>query len=166
MKGKSSSNMPEGTDTGYALLPVGEYLAQITDYEDRETKSNHDPMVFITLEVLMGDYKGKKLFDNIIFPADNSPAIKIRGKTCHFLHCIGEPHEGDFEWNSEVWIGRQVRATVVHQSYYDKEGKPKTSAKIEQYILDDSLNTAAYIKATGSKPDAFAGSHWEEEETP
>jgi len=129
---KYSTNMQDVEEGGnFELLPEGSYIFSIDQVEDKVTK-NGDPMVSITLVVAKGDHAGRKVWDNIIFPELNSPAIRIKGRTKHFLHCINEPFEGKIEGNSDMWIGKAVSVIIFHDKY---EGK--TRAKVAEYILDE-----------------------------
>ncbi len=122
-----------GTEEGgsYTLLPEGTYVFNVAEVEDKTTK-NEDPMMNVMFTVAVGEFAGKKVWDNIIIPEPGSPAEKIKGRTMHFLHCINEPYEGKFEWNSDMWVGKAVSMRIFHEEY-----NGKTRAKVAEYIFDE-----------------------------
>lgn len=140
----------------YTLIPEGEYIGEIMDYKDKTTK-NDDIMISYQAAIILGDQKGRYFFDNIIFPHVGSPAWGILGRTKHFLHCIGEPYEGDIEFDSDRWLGRKFRVVLFHDKYYNEKAKEeKTVVKVKEYILDETL-------ANNVKADKET---WDNEETP
>ena len=115
------------------VLPMNEYLFEIAEKQDKTTKNNADPMISIKLVVVNGEFAGQWVWDNIVIPNPGSPAMKIIGRSKHFLHCIGEEYEGkDVEWDSDRWIGRRCRAIISHEepNKYHKGIKPV----IEEYL--------------------------------
>ena len=118
-------------NSGFELLPEGTYIFNIEDVEDKITQ-NGDPMILVTYCVAVGDHAGRRTWDNIIFPELNSPAIKIKGRTMHFLHCIDEPYQDKINWNSEMWKGKAVSIRIYHEEY-----NGKIRAKVAEYILDE-----------------------------
>lgn len=122
----------------FVTLPEGEYLMEITEKTDKES-SNGDPMVLIKLSVYAGEFQDEAwVYDNILIPPLSSPSAKILGRTKHFLHCIGEPYEGEeVEWDSDNWVNRQVKVRIIHEqpNEYHKFVKPV----IAEYILDEEI---------------------------
>lgn len=125
-----TSGIDESGD-GFELLPDGIYLFQIEGVEDKQTKAG-DPMAKLTLRILKGEYAERLVWDNIVIPKEGSPAFKIMGRTKHFLHCIGEPHEGAITIDTDRWRGKAVSAQVGRTTYNDKE-----SNVITAYILEE-----------------------------
>lgn len=148
MRGRTNTSGIE-ENSGYKLLPEGDYHFEIDEIAEKTT-SNQDPMAMITLKVIEGIFKNCNVWDNIVIPAPNSPAIKIMGRTKFFWHCIGEPYEGDVSWDTSRWLHKRVWATVKHE--VQKEGKyaGKSKAVIANYIL----NEPAFAEQTNSdSPD-------------
>lgn len=114
-------------------IPSGTYTVKITNKSDKTTQ-NGDPMVNIELTIQgSGDYAGRKVWDNIVIPQEGSPAIKILGRTKHFLHCIGEPYEGDIEIDSDAWLDKVITIVVGMDTY---KGKKKNI--VADYFLDET----------------------------
>jgi len=133
MRGRRNyEGIPEQTD--YPVLPDGNYMFEIKEIEDSETRENHDYMAKIVLVCIEeGDYEGGRIFDNIIIPDKNSPAHKIIGRTKRFLHAIGEPYEGDFEFDTDNWINKTVEAKI---SIGEWNGRPKNN--VDRYLLPET----------------------------
>lgn len=123
----------------FVLLPIGEYYTEIINKKDMES-ANGDPLVVVKLLVCRGEYKGIAwVWDNILIPPLSSPSAKILGRTKHFLHCIGEPYEGEeVAWNSDNWLGKEVKIKIDHEqpNKYHKFIKPI----VVQYILDEDTS--------------------------
>lgn len=57
----------EVSDTeNFSPIPEGKYLCKIADVKEETTKNGNDVWK-ITLEVSEGEFKGRKIFDNLIF---------------------------------------------------------------------------------------------------
>jgi hypothetical protein len=119
----------------FELVPVGTYDVTIEEVAPKQT-SNGDPMMNVMFKIVRGDFLGSHLWDNIIFPYDGSPAVKIKGRTMHFLHAIGEPYEDkeNLAYDTDNWIGKPAKVEVYHEPY-----NGKTYAKIKEYIIDEVL---------------------------
>ena len=132
MKGKADTTGATENGGGYALIPDGEYTARIVEVADGSTKGG-DPMITITLEIhSVEEWGGRKVWDRIVIPKQGSPAFAIMGRTMHFLHCIGEPYEGTFIWNSDNWQGQVVKVEIGSREYNGKEYN-----EVRNYILEE-----------------------------
>lgn len=135
MRGRTNmTGIQESGDGNFPAIPAGSYTMRIERIKDKTT-ANGDPMVSIGLVVASGQYKGRYVWDNIVIPLANSPAIKILGRTKHFLHCIGEPYEGEIEYDSERWMDRivQVVVDVELPNKYHNDDKNIVS----EYVLEE-----------------------------
>jgi len=129
-----------------SILPEDDYMLEIVSIEDGYTKKNNDYMANVTFRVIdEGKYYNSLIWDNIIFPEPDSPANKIIGRTKRFLHSINEPYAGDFDVDTDNWIGKTVK---VHTGIDEWDGKKKTT--IAKYLLDD--NSKKENKKSRSKP--------------
>lgn len=86
-------------------LPKGEYDLQIIGIEEKRTQAN-DPMISVKYNVISGEFKGRHLYENIVFND------AIMGRTKHFLHVIGQPYEGEIEVSPRNWQGEKLRAYI------------------------------------------------------
>jgi len=133
---KGTVNMSGIQEQGeYPLVPEAEYLFEIVEVVDGYSKNN-DPMIAIKLVIKDGVYAGNWVWDNILIPSLDSSAVKILGRTKHFLHCIGEDYDGEeVTYDSDNWKYKEVYAEVGHElpNSYHKKTKPV----ISQYNLKD-----------------------------
>ena len=132
MKGKADSTGASESGSGYSLIPDDEYTAKIIEVVDGTTKGG-DPMITLTLEIhSLKEWGGRKVWDRIVIPKVGSSAYGIMGRTMHFLHCIGEPYEGTFPWNTDNWQGQIVKIEIGKRTYNDKEYN-----EVKSYILEE-----------------------------
>jgi hypothetical protein len=61
-------------------LPAGEYLCVITDSEPTKTKDGNSQYLKIELEVVDGDYKGRKVFSNLNLWHSKPQVVEIAKK--------------------------------------------------------------------------------------
>lgn len=77
------------TDT-FQPIPAGVYLAHVTDSEVKPTKAGSGEYIAMTLEILDGQYKGRKVFTNINVRNSNATAEQIGQKALSQLcHAVG-----------------------------------------------------------------------------
>jgi hypothetical protein len=142
------TNVREGD---FDPLPPATYLVEITECAEKETKKNKDPMISVTMEIISGLQKNRKIWDNIIFPTEDSPAKGILFRTKAFLRAINEPCEGVVLYDTGNWIGKKVQVKTSQRSYNNK-------------IQTDIL---AYISVVDTIPNPSAeNTRWDEEESP
>jgi hypothetical protein len=71
----------------FEVLPPGRYLVQIVTSEMRPTKDGAGQYLWLELDVLEGEYQGRKLFDRLNLVNPNPTAVEIAQRTlsaiCH-----------------------------------------------------------------------------------
>ena len=67
--------------TGYDVLPPGKYMAQIVASEMRATKDGTGQYLYLEVDVLEGQYAGRKLFDRLNLVNANADAVQIAQRT-------------------------------------------------------------------------------------
>lgn len=76
-------NLPNGFDANdyqdsqFDLLPAGEYLVAIVDSFRKRTKRGDGQMLVLEMEVLRGQYQGRKLWDRLNIENPSQDAQKI-----------------------------------------------------------------------------------------
>jgi hypothetical protein len=96
---------------------------------------NNDDVVAVKLEVKGGKEEGRTLLNRCCLDFE----AKGFGFTRLFLKAIGEPCRGDIEIDTDMWIGRELKALVVHNEGTDRQtGEPngKFYANIVEYQFD------------------------------
>lgn len=63
--------------TSYEVLPANWYKCVITDTEEKPTKAMTGSYLQLTIEVIEGDYQGRKVFDRLNLKNPNSVAVEI-----------------------------------------------------------------------------------------
>lgn len=131
MKGRTNTTgVEEGS--GFNLIDEGWYFVSIVKVVDSQTKNN-DYMARVEFNIIEGKHKGRKIWDNIVISNNpGSPGYKILGRAKHFLHVIGEPYEGDIEFDTDRWVFEQLRVNICYEEY-----KGVTRAKISEFDFKD-----------------------------
>lgn len=74
----------------FDVLPAGKYLVMITDSDVRPTRAGNGTVVKLTLDILDGQHKGRKIFDNINLQNANPEAQRIGQQQFSALcHAVG-----------------------------------------------------------------------------
>ena len=68
-------------NTEYEVLPPGRYLAQIVNSEMRPTKDGMGAYLYLEIDILEGQYQGRKLFDRLNLSNPNTTAVDIAQRT-------------------------------------------------------------------------------------
>ncbi|HCJ67016.1 MAG TPA: hypothetical protein DHV62_06755 [Elusimicrobia bacterium] len=129
------SQVKEQTSGSCPLPDKGLYDVEIVIANDKYSSSG-DPMISIKLNIVSGVFQDSWVWDNILIPPLSSPAAAILGRTKKFLHCIGEPYEGEeVEWDSERWLYKKCKIRIDHEpaNQYHKY----TKAIVAEYILGE-----------------------------
>lgn len=62
---------------GRFVLPAGEYVAAVIESEQRQTNSGDGSYVRLTFEVLAGEHKGRRIWENFNLWNNNQDAVRI-----------------------------------------------------------------------------------------
>jgi len=149
---------------GFRCLPDGNYMFEILEKEDTYSKDD-DVMIKITLRCIEeGEYEGIYVWDNILLPEPDSRAHKIIGRSKRFLHAIGEPYQGNFDTDTDDWVGKTVEAKIILSEYTQgpKKGKPKND--VNGYLLSEPQQSEK--KNNTDKIDPSRAKEEEEEDLP
>ena len=138
-------------------LPNGEYKGIISSYSEVNTKTkeplvtrNGDPKINLKITITdPSEFKGMMIFPDIILYLD--PKSRGSGMTKHFLHCIGEPYEGEININPDNWINKTVFMSIELEDPNQWHSKQKSVVK--QYKLQEDINPNV-IEETFTQKDA------------
>lgn len=82
----------------FSPLPAGEYLVMVTNTELKQTKAGTGSYLSVDLQIIEGEYEGRKIWDNITLQNPNQTAVNIGQKQLSSLcHATGELHVQDSE---------------------------------------------------------------------
>ena len=74
----------------FEALPAGWYLVAIVGSDDKDNKARTGKYLELMLEVLEGDYKGRKVFDRLNLEHPNQQAVEISKATLSAIcHAVG-----------------------------------------------------------------------------
>jgi len=103
----------------------GEKVFQIVDlFPDK----NNPDIIAVKLEVSEGDEMGRTMLHRV----NLDEGWKGFFLTRLFLKAIGEPYKSTFDVDTDMWIGKQFVASVVH----NKATNGKTYANIDKFNFD------------------------------
>ena len=74
LNGFDADQVPESE---FAPLPEGDYVAVISESEQKPTKAGDGSYVKLKIEIVDGDYKGRVLFENLNLQNKNETAVAI-----------------------------------------------------------------------------------------
>lgn len=82
----------------YALLPPGDYVVQIVESDIVPTKTGTGQMLKLTMDILDGDAKGRKLWDNLNLVNPNPQTVEIAQRALsQITHAVGRIGAGNSE---------------------------------------------------------------------
>lgn len=108
-------------DQKFEPAPAGEYWLQITDVSETDKNGNErvtkngDPYVRVECEIVDdAEWAGKKVWNNVIFlyPGEDGKVRRGAWIALVFLKAIGQPHEGRFKPDPNLWVGKRFRAKL------------------------------------------------------
>lgn len=118
----------------YEVLPEGVYEAVITDSRMQTTKSGTGEMLVLTLEVISGDYKGRKLWDRLNLVNPNPTAVALARQTlAHLCLAIGvrQLHDTIELHNRPLLALVRVRKTPEGEPQNEIKGYRPRPARVE-----------------------------------
>ena len=84
--------------TAYELLPAGKYRAQIVESEMRVTRNGMGQFLWLMLDILDGEQKGRKIFDQLNLVNPNPTTVEIAQRTLSAIcHATGQLQVADSE---------------------------------------------------------------------
>lgn len=82
----------------FEVIPAGKYKVQIVASEIRATKNGEGQYLWMELEIIDGEYQGRKLWDRLNLWNNNQQAVDIAQRTLSAIcHAVGELHVSDTE---------------------------------------------------------------------
>ena len=104
--------------TAYELLPAGKYRAQIVESEMRVTKNGMGQFLWLMIDILEGEQKGRKIFDQLNLVNPNPTTVEIAQRTLSAIcHATGRMHVSDSEELHLIPMTIQVKIRPPKNGY-------------------------------------------------
>ena len=128
----------------FELLPKGEYLARIVESDVVENSSKTGTLLKLTLEVVEGQFTGRKLFDQLNLTNPNELAVRIsRERLSAYCHATGVMQVTDTAQLHGIPFLASVKIRVDTNGVYDDANEIRSVKKCQ-------------AGATGGAPQSFA----------
>jgi len=138
----------------FAPLPIGEYLCEVFEVKEAETK-NDDPMWKITYKIIQdGVHYGRYIWDNLIF-SDNEKA-RQRYKLALGRIGLNTEKKGEQDLEPGMIDGKKVWITVGLKPYEDR--REDSNGKLK---MKNDVPFAGYRKCAENDPDTVFGDQQE-----
>jgi Protein of unknown function (DUF669) len=125
--------------THFDLIPVGKYVAQITDACVAQPQSGDGHYVGLTWQITDGDYKGRYVFQHITFLHSSAQATTIGRQQFKDL-CVAT---GISEQVSDVGIFRYIPCQIKVGIEKDKQGCYPDKNKVSRVLPLEQMPKAA-----------------------
>ena len=107
--------------TGYDVLPAGKYRAHIVESEMRVTRNGMGQFLWLMLEIVEGQYQGRKLFDQLNLVNSNPQTVEIAQRTLSAIcHATGKLQVNDSTDLHLVPLMIQVAVKPPKDGYSEK----------------------------------------------
>ena len=104
--------------TAYELLPAGKYRAQIVESEMRVTRNGMGQFLWLMIDILEGEHKGRKIFDQLNLVNPNPTTVEIAQRTLSAIcHATGKMHVSDSEELHLIPMTIQVKIKPPKNGY-------------------------------------------------
>jgi len=130
--------------TSFSPIPDGSYPCRVADVKDGHQTKSGDEMWRLEFEIISGDFKGRRLFDNMIFSQKAASRVKL------ICSRLGIDTSGEVDLQPRLLRGREVWITTYQEQY---EGKTQNRIPFDGY---ESME-ATKQEATQAEPAAVAG---------
>ena len=107
----------------------GIHHVKIDDIQEKNTQGG-DPMLQVAFEILSGDDKGVKVFDNLVL------TDKALWKFKSLLQIIGMKCDGQVAVDLDNMIGKSLNINVTHEEYNNQ-----IRARVSEYLKPDATKS-------------------------
>ena len=145
--------------TAQELLPAGKYRAQIVESEMRVTKNGMGQFLWLMLDILEGEYKGRKIFDQLNLVNPNPTTVEIAQRTLSAIcHATGRMHVSDSEELHLIPMKIQVKIRPPKNGY----GESNAIAYLppERGAVARVAKPTPVAPATPAAPPKMASAPW------
>lgn len=133
---------------GYDVIPKGEYVMRITDSDVVSNSAQTGTVLKLTLEVVSGEYAGRKVFDQLNLTNPNEMAVKIsRERLSAYCHATGVIQLQDSQQLHGILFVAKVKIKVDKNGVYDDRNEIYSCKKLDQ----------SAGQGFGGQPQGFGG---------
>ncbi|HHK74715.1 MAG TPA: DUF669 domain-containing protein [Rhizobiales bacterium] len=133
----------------YDVLPPGRYAVQIVDSEMRVTKDGMGQYLWLELDVLEGEYAGRKLFDRLNLINNNPTAVEIAQRTLSSIcHAVGRMQVADSQELHLVPMVADVKIKPPQNGYGESNTLRYLAAEQQPATIAAPAGPAAPAQAT------------------
>ena len=145
--------------TAQELLPAGKYRAQIVESEMRVTKNGMGQFLWLMLDILEGEHKGRKIFDQLNLVNPNPTTVEIAQRTLSAIcHATGKMHVSDSEELHLIPMTIQVKIRPPKNGY--GESNAVTYLPPDRAAAARAAKPASAAPATPAAPPKMASAPW------
>jgi hypothetical protein len=145
--------------TAQELLPAGKYRAQIVESEMRVTKNGMGQFLWLMLDILEGEHKGRKIFDQLNLVNPNPTTVEIAQRTLSAIcHATGKMHVSDSEELHLIPMTIQVKVRPPKNGY----GESNAVAYLppDRDVAARAAKQTPAAPATPAAPSKMASAPW------
>jgi hypothetical protein len=147
--------------TAYELLPAGKYRAQIVESEMRVTKNGMGQFLWLMLDILEGEHKGRKIFDQLNLVNPNPTNVEIAQRTLSAIcHATGKMHVSDSEELHLIPMTIQVKIKPPKNGYGDSNAIAYLPPEKGAAGISRAAKPAPAAPATSAAPPKMASAPW------
>ena len=147
--------------TAYELLPAGKYRAQIVESEMRVTRNGMGQFLWLMLDILEGEQKGRKIFDQLNLVNPNLTTVEIAQRTLSAIcHATGKMHVSDSEELHLIPMTIQVKIKPPKNGYGESNAIAYLPPEKGAAAIARTAKTASAAPATPAAPPKMASAPW------
>lgn len=147
--------------TAYELLPAGKYRAQIVESEMRVTRNGMGQFLWLMLDILEGEQKGRKIFDQLNLVNPNPTTVEIAQRTLSAIcHSTGKMHVSDSEELHLIPMMIQVKIKPPKNGYGESNAIAYLPPEKGAAAIARTAKTASAAPATPAAPPKMASAPW------
>ncbi|MFA5187101.1 MAG: DUF669 domain-containing protein [Patescibacteria group bacterium] len=138
------NGVPDAQD--FAPVPAGTYTCRVSDVEETSTNDGAD-MWNLTFEIVVGEYRGKRIFDRLVFSEKAMKRVKLICKRFG----IDVDAAGEVEILPSMFLDKAINLDVEIEQQRDKSGAPKVDENGKPK-MGNKVTFAGYHEVSGSAP--------------
>ena len=147
--------------TGYDVLPAGKYRAQIVESEMRVTRNGMGQFLWLMLDILEGEQKGRKIFDQLNLVNPNPTTVEIAQRTLSAIcHATGKMHVSDSEELHLIPMTIQVKIKPPKNGYGESNAIAYLPPEKGAAAIARTAKPAPAAPATPAAPPKMASAPW------